>query len=79
MRSLAVLLFVSAVAMLSLYPRGGDLDQTRSHGKYNLCRVVVECRMTEQNRTERLADEPVTGPPPEQQNRTVETDNMEIM
>ena len=31
MRSLAVLLFVGTVAMLSLYPRGGHLDQTRGH------------------------------------------------
>ena len=29
MRSLTVLLFVGAVAMLSLYPRGGHLDHTR--------------------------------------------------
>ena len=35
MRSLAVLLFVSAVAMLSLYPRGGHLDQTRGHCSVN--------------------------------------------
>ena len=35
MRSLAVLLFVSAVAMLSLYPRGGHLDQTRGHSSVN--------------------------------------------
>ena len=31
MRSLAVLLLVGAVAMLSLYPRGGHLHQTRGH------------------------------------------------
>ena len=29
MRSLAVLLFVGTVAMLSLYPRGGHLHQVR--------------------------------------------------
>ena len=35
MRSLAVLLFVSGVAMLSLCPRGGHLDQTRGHCSVN--------------------------------------------
>ena len=35
MRSLAVLLFVSAIAMLSLYPHRGHWDQTRGHFSVN--------------------------------------------